>query len=239
MDDLNFKKLKQSRAYQHVVDEIQAAILDGRLQPGESLPSELKLTEMFSTSRPTVREALRVLEQKGLIEIRAGAGGGPLVRAVEVDNMAECLGLFVRSQRLSLDHLMEFREGVEGQVAALAARRRTEADLARLRADLARLTDLAEDKSAPWTDFARADVEFHLALADIAANPIYRAVLEMIHRNLVDLFDWSELDRGSLRRESVAGLALVVDALEAGQAEEAARLARNHIRLHAARHQPA
>jgi DNA-binding FadR family transcriptional regulator len=67
-----FKRAKQNRVFQDVVDQIQDAILSGKLPPGSKLPAERDLKEMFNTSRGTLREALRVLEQKGLIEIKLG-----------------------------------------------------------------------------------------------------------------------------------------------------------------------
>ena len=70
--DTVFKKLKPNRIFQDVVDQIQEAVITGKLKPGDMLPGELKLKDMFETSRGTLREALRVLEQKGLIETKVG-----------------------------------------------------------------------------------------------------------------------------------------------------------------------
>ena len=67
-----FRKAKQSRIYQDVVEQIQTAILDGEIEAGAKLPSERDLCDLFQTSRGTLREALRILEQKSLIEIRLG-----------------------------------------------------------------------------------------------------------------------------------------------------------------------
>ena len=76
-----FEAAKQTKVFQNVVEQIQEAILDGRLTTGQTLPAERELKEMFSISRGTLREALRVLEQKGLIEIRLGVNGGAVVTA--------------------------------------------------------------------------------------------------------------------------------------------------------------
>ena len=131
---VGFKKLKQNRIFHGVVDQIQEAIIDGSLQPGDQLPSELKLKDMFETSRGTVREALRTLEQKGLIEIKTGVGGGPVVKGVNTQKIAEDLDLLIQYQKVTHEHLAEFREGVEGIVAGLAAERATLNDIARLKA---------------------------------------------------------------------------------------------------------
>ncbi len=120
---MNFKKAKQNRIFQDVVDQVQVAILDGRIGAGERLPAERELCEMFQTSRGTLREALRILEQKSLIEIRLGVNGGAYVKDANAELMAENLAMLIRSQTISLSHLAEFREGVEGSVAGLAAQR--------------------------------------------------------------------------------------------------------------------
>ncbi len=115
-----FKKATQNRMYQDIVEQIQVAILDNRIKPGARLPSERDLCEMFQTSRGTLREALRILEQKSLIEIRLGANGGAYVKDANAELMAENLAMLIRSQNISLSHLAEFREGIEGVVARLA-----------------------------------------------------------------------------------------------------------------------
>ncbi|MBW1890645.1 MAG: FadR family transcriptional regulator, partial [Deltaproteobacteria bacterium] len=128
-----FHVASQNRIFQDIVGQIQEAILEGRLQTGDTLPSERDLKEMFNTSRGTLREALRVLEQKGLIEIKLGVGGGSVVKAVGVDKISESLALLIRTQRVSLNHLAEFREAVEGIIAAQAAERATPADIKQLK----------------------------------------------------------------------------------------------------------
>ena len=117
-----FQTAKQTKVFQDVVEQIQEAILDGRLEAGDTLPAERELKQLFNISRGTLREALRVLEQKGLIQIKLGVGGGSVVKAVDTDQISESLGLLIRSQKVSLNHLAEFREDVEGIVAANAAR---------------------------------------------------------------------------------------------------------------------
>ena len=127
-----FRVAKQNRIFQDVVDQIQEAIIDGKLKVGDRLPSERELKDTLQTSRSTLREALRVLEQKGLIEIKLGTGGGAVVKAVTTDQVTESLDLLIRSQKVSLTHLAEFRESIEGDVVAIAARRAGSKDIKRL-----------------------------------------------------------------------------------------------------------
>src|SRR5512136_795361 len=112
-----FQTARPTKIFQDVVAQIEEAILTGRIKTGQTLPSERDLKETFQISRGTLREALRVLEQKGLIEIRLGVGGGSVVRDVDAGRVTESLGLLIRSQKVSLHHLAEFREAVEGNIA--------------------------------------------------------------------------------------------------------------------------
>ena len=86
-----FKKAKQNRVFQDVVEQIQDAIIKGKLKPGARLPAERELKDLFNTSRGTLREALRVLEQKGLIEIKLGVSGGAIVKRIDAEPIVESL----------------------------------------------------------------------------------------------------------------------------------------------------
>jgi len=116
-----FREAKQNIS--DVVEQIQEAILQGTLKPGDKLPPERKLKEMFGASRGTLREALRILEQKGFVTIRTGVAGGAVVNALTTDQITESLDLLIRYQKVSLRDLAEFRVGVEGMVAGLAVER--------------------------------------------------------------------------------------------------------------------
>ena len=174
---LKFKKSKPTRIFQDVVDQIQRAIIDGSLKPGDVLPSEMKLKEMFSTSRGTIREALRILEQKGLVDIKTGVGGGAIIKTVDTEKIAEGLDLLVQSQKVSLDDMAEFRIEVEGIVTALAAERATKNDIKRLKQLLAEGQRLFKEDGAGWEEFIRNDIQVHIAISEIARNPIFIAVL--------------------------------------------------------------
>jgi DNA-binding transcriptional regulator YhcF (GntR family) len=120
-----FKKTSQQRIFEDLVSQIEGAILGGQLKAGDKLPAQRDLVDMFQTSRGPLREALRVLEQKGLLEIKRGVRGGAVVRQPGMTPVAESLGLLVRHRKITLAELSEFREGVEGNVAAIAAQRAT------------------------------------------------------------------------------------------------------------------
>ena len=213
-----------------MVDQIQEAILEGKLKQGDRLPAERELTELFKTSRGTLREALRVLEQKGLIEIKIGAGGGALVKKVTTDQMSENLALLIRCERVSLDHLAEFREGVEGLVAELAAERATKKDIAALRALLGRARQHLEEGVHGWNGFIRVDQSFHRALAHISGNPVYIYVLQTVHENIHRYYEKFLPGSKELMKKNYNDLSNIVRAIEHGRSHEARVHIQDHIR---------
>ena len=224
-----FKKVRRNRVFQDVVHQIQEAILDGRLKTGQKLPAERELVEMFQTSRGTLREALRVLEQKGLIEVRLGVAGGAVVRDVGSEQMGEGLALLLRTQKVSLDDLAEFREGVEGHVAALAARRAQPNDIRKLKEILAEAQKHSENPALHRDDFLRADRKFHMALARITGNSLYIFILETVHDNIHRYYDQYLAMNAREIREDYQDLCEIVRAIENRDAKEASRVARDHI----------
>ena len=227
---LQFKRAKPTRIFQNVVDQIQGAILEGRLRPGDMLPSESKLKEMFATSRGSIREALRVLEQKGLVDIKTGVSGGAVVREIDTEKLTENLDLLVQCRRVSVAHLAEFREGIEGIVAALAAERATPAGIDILKKLLGEAERILEDADSQWQVFARIDVRLHIAIARMAANPVFTAVLRMVHERILESFDRFSLDGRRPLEENYRDLCGIVEAIDKGRSAEAGRLARLHVR---------
>jgi DNA-binding FadR family transcriptional regulator len=224
-----FRAAKQTKVFQDVVQQIQEAILDGRLKTGDTLPSERQLKEMFNISRGTLREALRVLEQKGLIEIRLGVGGGSVVKDVDAQQVSESLGLLIRSQKVSLNHLAEFREDVEGIVAAHAARRSNQADILRLKKLVDRARKCIEGGITQRDAFIEIDKQIHMTLARVAENPIYISVLHSIHDNIHRYYDqFLSMEERELQ-ENYQDLCDIVKAVEKGQTDNARRLARGHV----------
>lgn len=224
-----FRKARQNRVFQDVVSQIQGAILDGRLQVGEKLPPERELGEMMGTSRGTLREALRILEQKGLIEIRLGVNGGAIVKAASSDHMSESLALLIQSHAVSMEALSEFREGVEGIVTGLAAERVAEVDVE----ELLDLRDAAtrhyEKGVTAWDDFVRVDEQIHMSLARISGNPLYRFVLETVHDNIARYYDKYLRVSDRELEENYNDLCDIIAAVIERRPEEAAELAREHV----------
>jgi GntR family transcriptional regulator, transcriptional repressor for pyruvate dehydrogenase complex len=226
-----FTKVRQVRAFESVTRQVESAILQGRFAVGDRLPAERELQGMLDVSRNTLRESLRVLEQKGLVEIRTGNRGGIFVKEPNSDSMTESLGLFVQSQRISMEQISEFRQDLEGLVtrrAALAAGAQDTKAVRRLLAEAARC---AAGGVARWEEFMRLDRDIHLALARLAGNPLHHFFLETVHTNYHRCHITTFLPRtAETIRRTLGELTEIVAAVCRGQAEQAERLAREHVR---------
>ena len=226
-----FTKIRQVRAFESVIEQVESAILQGRFAAGDRLPSERELQGLLDVSRNTLRESLRVLEQKGLVEIRKGNRGGIFVRELNADSMTESLGLFVQSQRITMEQISEFRQDLEGLVTRRAADAARERDTGELKRLLAAAAECAEGGVEHWDEFMQLDRDIHLALARLAGNPLHHFFLETVHTNFHRYHITAYLPRtedtiGRTLRE----LSEIVDAVSRGQADRAERLARDHVR---------
>jgi DNA-binding FadR family transcriptional regulator len=224
-----FREVSQNRIFQDVVEQIQDAILDGRLNKGDTLPPERELKEMFNTSRGTLREALRVLEERGLIQIKLGVRGGARVQKVSSRHASRTLGLLIRSRQIDLNHLAEFREGIEGSVASLAAQRATADDIEQLESLLEEATQCVAQGTAGRRAFWDVDRRFHSQLAHISGNPVYQLVLRSVHDNIHRYYDrYLSADESELS-ENLEDMDEMVHAVAEGQADTARLLAQSHV----------
>lgn len=225
-----FTKVRQVRAFESVIQQVENAILQGQFEAGDRLPSERALQELLDVSRNTLRESLRVLEQKGLVEIRKGQRGGIFVKPLNADCMAESLGFFVQSQRITMEQISEFRQDLEGLVTRRAARQvkfNRMDDVDRL---VAKAEALAQKGPARWDAFMQADKDIHLALARLAGNPLHGFFLETVHANLHRYHIHAYLPRDEETiQTTLAELKAIVLAVSRGDAERAEALARQHV----------
>lgn len=225
-----FRKTRHSRVFQDLVDQIQAAIMDGRLKPGDRLPSQRELVALFQTSRASIREALRVLEHKGLIEIKLGVSGGAVVKTPGTEPITDVLTLLLQQKRVSVDQLTEFRESIEGDVAALAAERATDDDILHLEDILKQAEDCLGLADGTPYDFIRMDIRMHIALAEISGNPVFVAVTRMVHETILGFYDRFTFRRQEVLEENHRHLSAIVAAVKAGECIRARELALDHVR---------
>jgi GntR family transcriptional regulator, transcriptional repressor for pyruvate dehydrogenase complex len=159
-----------------VVEAIEGQILGGRLAVGARLPPEREFSEHLQVSRPVVREAVRILTTRGMLETKHGIG--TTVRAISRDEVVKPMTLFlrVRGQDISIQHLHQVRSILEVENAGLAAEQRTEQDVNELSRLCAEMEAAAGDAPA----FARKDSEFHRRLSETTYNPLLILLLDSI-----------------------------------------------------------
>jgi GntR family transcriptional repressor for pyruvate dehydrogenase complex len=173
--------IKSTRIYEEIVRQVKQLIADGKLKSGDQLPPERDLAEKFMVSRTSVREALRALQSRGLVEIRAGEGA--FVRDVSVETLIEPLALVILPHREAVGELFEARRVLEPAIAALAARRATRDELAEMDRIL---EDQAKEVAQGRTGFVQ-DAALHAAIANSAHN---RAITRIVSA-LIDLLSQS------------------------------------------------
>jgi GntR family transcriptional repressor for pyruvate dehydrogenase complex len=216
--DLLLSRVEPAGAVEQVVRRIGEAIGAGLLAPGERLPGQVELAETLGVARMTLRQALAILEDAGLLEIRRGRTGGAFVAA---DPPPPALDPPTAEQ---LRALTDWRRAVSGEAAALAALRRTDEELEGLREAMSAVHDAAGEASA----FRRADARFHVLVAELSRSR--RLVAAEAHLQ-VELGDVLTITPGPARARSAsqAGHEPIVAAIEARDAEAAHAATVRHV----------
>lgn len=170
-----YKVVRTSRLYEQIVQQIEESVLNGTLKPGDQLPAERDLAQRLGVSRTAVREAVKTLREKGLVE--AYSGRGTFITNGTSQAARQSFDLMVKvGQHESSPHLVELRLILEPGIAALAAEKAREEDLLNMREAIAVMDRSQEDPQA----YIEADLDFHLALAEAAANPLILSLIDSI-----------------------------------------------------------
>lgn len=218
-----YKLVRTSRLYEQIVQQIEEQIVQGVLRPGDQLPAERDLAQRFGVSRTAVREAVKALREKGLVE--AFSGRGTFITDGTTQAVRQSLDLMVKiGQPDGSGYLAEVRLILEPEIAALAATRVQDSELATMREAVSVMDGAGNDPDA----YIEADLDFHLALAESAANPLILSLLDSIVGLLRDQ---------RLRIFSVPGGPLrgqvhhkrILDAVEHRNPEDARRAMRAHL----------
>ncbi len=168
-----YQPIQSERLYERIVDQIERRILAGDLKIGDQLPAERELAEQFAVSRTAVREAIKALREKGLVEIRLGRG--TFVTSGAAGAVRRSLGLLLKTEN-GFVNLEEVREILEPEIAALAATRISEEYITAM-TEAVETMDTALDNVEI---FVEADLDFHLALAEATQNPIIPSLMDSI-----------------------------------------------------------
>ncbi len=186
------RPVETQRASAAIYEQVKGLILDGQLKPGDRLPSERSLMDLMGRSRPTIREALRMLERDGFIHTVPG-GSGAVVQQPSTDLVVQSLDAMLQVGKVSLSELGEFRMHNDVTVARWAAQRRTQSDIDALKAILDEMERRVQARD--WEGFLALDPEFHCQLAYAGKN----AVAAIMSRVLSQLSD--PVTRGIFRTQ--------------------------------------
>jgi GntR family transcriptional repressor for pyruvate dehydrogenase complex len=220
---LAYRTVKTSRLYEQIVGQVEESILSGQLKPGDQLPAERELATRFGVSRTAVREAVKCLREKGLVE--AYTGRGTFVTNGTSQGMRQSLDLMVRvNQQEGSVHLAELRLLLEPGIAALAAERIESQLLATMHEAVQAMDRGLHDPDA----YIEADLDFHLALAEAADNPMVLSLLDSIvgllreQRSRIFNVDGGP-ERGQFHHKRI------LEAIERGDGEAAREAMRAHL----------
>jgi GntR family transcriptional regulator, transcriptional repressor for pyruvate dehydrogenase complex len=214
--------VKVARAYEALADLLAERITSGDLREGDRLPSETALAEQAGVSRSTVREALRTLQQAGLIErasprvmVVAGRREDPPFRELRHE---------LRRRKVTFHHLHEALVTLEPELARFAALRADASDVRTLRDMIV----TQEEHLDHFQEWSRLDVEFHLALAELSANPALMIAREPITQLLLPTLH-RFMDSRSMTEHATQYHRRIVDEIEAGDGDTAAAVTRRHV----------
>ena len=209
---------------QSIADEIAERIFDSRMKPGDPLPTESVMIERFGVSRATLREALRLLETQGIIQMRTGRGRGPVVSSPSAESLARTLSVSFRAIGLTFEEVLITRNTIEPALAREAALRRTDADLEVV-------LELMEQMEAAPSDavvYSQLNSQFHNALA-MASNNRPLAVLWSAISNIADGQGIGAEWNADIRRETNRAHRRIFEAIAAGDSAAAERAMSRHV----------
>ncbi len=219
-----FGAVQHDRLCEQVARQLQDMILAGDLPEGSQLPPERELTERFGVSRTVIREAMKLLGERGLVEVLPGKGS--FVTRLSTEAVSLYIGLLVKAREASPSLFHEVRTALEVAAAGHAAIRTTPEELAALRSVVETMEDcLLRDSEE---GFIAGDLELHAMLAEASHNPLFRALLEPIRGAIADLRHLTYAVSGSPRRGQAFHRSLV-QAIERGDAIAAREIMQQHM----------
>jgi len=215
-------RVQVARAYEQLADVLRDSIHEGVLREGERLPSETKLAQQAGVSRSTVREALRMLQEAGLIE-RTSPKILTVRSQIEDPGHREVTAA-LRRRNVTFHHLHEALLTIEPLLTRLATERADEADIAELRRNLEAQQRHLED----FHEWCRLDVEFHLAIAEMSGNPALIVTRTPINNLLVPVLN-RFIDSATLTTHALRYHHRILAEIEARDPELAAAVTHRHI----------
>ncbi len=211
-----YKTFRPTKLSGEVVNHFTELIVQQRLQPGDKLPPERDLCEQLGVSRTVLREAVKMLEEKGLLD--SIQGSGTYVRSLSPHAISETVTLYVRSDQSRYIELMELRGILDVELAGRLAERATDDEIAALQQHIENMRQLLDDSEA----FSLEDVAFHTTFYQAAKNSVLMSIVQPILDLLVDVNRLTFTDPGSTA-SSLQRHAAVMESIRARDSEGARR----------------
>jgi DNA-binding FadR family transcriptional regulator len=216
-----YEPIARQKTYELVEARLLELIASGRLAPGDAMPSERELAQLYAVGRSSIREALRMLESKGVIR---ASGNGSFSVAAFGNALNHSLDFLLSVDQADFGELFEVRHMLEAEAAALAAARHVAADTD----EMARQIDAMEAGVASESDFIMADLRFHMAVAHATRN---RLIVHLMHaiRSLLQRSLASSFHVPGSPEHAIGMHRAILAAITAGDGEDARRRMHEHV----------
>lgn len=233
------RRVRVSKTAELIADVLRSRIARGDLKKGDVLPNELELTRQFEVSRPTLREAFRILESESLILVRRGSRGGVIVSSPDTSIVARNFGLLLQMQGTRLADIYGARRMCEPACARILASQHAPQDMEVLGACVEALAALVNDgnEHADFTAWSIAALEFHDLLVQRSGNTtlaLFSSMLsEIIGRHMSQLME-AAADRAKVEaqfRKVIRAFRKLLSLIGSGDADEAERFWRRHLEI--------
>nr|WP_233214815.1 FCD domain-containing protein [Mycobacterium sp. 4858] len=226
--DMEVTNLREPKMADRVATVLRRMFIRGEIAEGTMLPPESELMERFGVSRPTLREAFRVLESESLIVVQRGVRGGARVTRPRRETLARYAGLILEYEGVTLKDVYDARMALEAPMVMQLAKGRN----AKVIAELEQIVE-AEEQLIPGSDAAVRLTEFHAAIARLSGNKTLQIVSDMLHHIVVKANRSLQATEGSRAEQAVRRSAkthrMVLDLIKAGEAEQAGELWKKHL----------
>jgi GntR family transcriptional repressor for pyruvate dehydrogenase complex len=220
-DKALFEPVSRQKTYEIVAERLLGLISSRHLGPGDAVPSERELVQLYGVGRSSIREALRMLESKGVIK---NSGNGTFAVAEFANTLNDSLSFLVSVEEADYGELFEVRRILEGEAAALAASRRGDDEVERMAAAIAEMESALDSEEG----FITADLRFHLTIAQASGNRLIALLMEAI-RSLLQRSLSSAYHIPGSPESAVVLHRLILEAIAARRPEEARQRMQEHV----------
>jgi DNA-binding FadR family transcriptional regulator len=221
-------RVRTERAYEAVARQLRDMLLSGGLRPGDKLPNERQLIESLGVSRGAVRQALLLLQQQGLVEVRVGQSGGVFVKELGLAPVLNAFENLIYAQGITVAEYLAAKRALEPALTDGAVENITVSQLAALRANVQAMRDAIDENPDTDLDLLEFSLEFHEIVVSATGNRVLEALLHALIRLAGRLPDFHSA--GAQDWHAVLnGHEAIIRALERRDAEQLRRLMRNHV----------